>query len=225
MSIAASFFNLFDKTTHFFQTTYDAFDVNEHAQDAKMSTLHIVCNDTECHSFNNYIVKGIKDITETRSTLLKDSDCDGVTFISKNGHNGLIFAELKSRFSTTHITKAFSQMTFSFLKMHAMLSMCQGYSIDTISLHFIAACKCFENQDQEDGVNNYLEKAKNSNPDTFESKFLRDLLTKHTIIIKLEELAELWHLPLSQSLTAKELKLSLQLTQNYNDTTSEYIDM
>ena len=226
MSIISSFGQLYDKTLNPAFANYSisngAFEVNEHDPRASTTLLRVEQTGTKFASFNYMLVKGMGDVTEKRSSLLEDHDCDGVAITLNQGHDGLIFSELKSKFSTQKIYEAFRQMTHSFLKMHAMLSLCQDYSLDTVSLHFIAACQCFEDKDQEDGIYNRLSKEEQSDETTFVSKFLRRLIEQHDVRAKFGELSAVWNLPLNQSLSEKEITLSLQVTRNFGDSTLVY---
>ena len=47
------------------------------------------------------------DITERRSSHFENHDCDGVTFKTYQGQDGLVFSELKSKFSTQKVYEAF----------------------------------------------------------------------------------------------------------------------
>ncbi len=226
MSVNTSFLELYDKTAQIGFTDYrssvDSFDVTEHDAGVSMSQLRVMQTGAEFSSFNFQLVKGMKDITETRSSFLLDSDCDGIAFVNNNGQEGLVFAELKSRFSTKHLKKAFQQMMFSLLKIHSMLSLCQDYSINSLSIHFIAACQCFENNDQEDCVYNFLSKAEKEVCKNFEGLFMRKLIEQKNVVIKLGDLTRLWNLPLNSSLTGKTITLSLQFTQKYGDNSTIY---
>lgn len=226
MSIESSFLSLYDKVgqTGFAEYTVStgSFEVDEHESEATLAQLQVNCQGVVFSSFNNQLVKGMKGLTETRSTHLLDSDCDGIAFMRNEEKEGIVLVELKSRFSTQHLKKAFCQMTHSFLKMHVMLSLCREYALDSLSLHFIAACKCFENIEQEDGVYNYLSKVEKDDSTTFEGNFLRNLIKKHDIVTTLGEMTSLWGIPLSSSLANKSITLSLQLTQNYSDDKTVY---
>ena len=226
MNIISSFGELYDKTIDpafaNFTTSYDAFEVKEHDPQASTTQLRVELTGAVFASFNYMLVKGMDDITEKRSCQFKDYDCDGVTFMSNQGHNGLIFSELKSKFSTQKLYQAYLQMTHSFLKMHAMLSLCKDYSLEDMSLHFIAACQCFEDKNQEDGIYNRLSKEEQTDKATFVSKFLRRLIEQHDVTAKFEEVTATWNLPLNQTLADKEITLSLQVTQNFGDRSLVY---
>ena len=168
------------------------------------------------------LVKGMGDITEKRSSQFEDHDCDGITIKSYQGQDGLVFSELKSKFSTQKVYEAYQQMTHSFLKMHAMLSLCKDYTLEDVSLHFIAACQCFEDKDQEDGIYERLNKEEQLGKHTFAGKFLRRLIEQHELTVKFGEVASVWSLPLNKSLADKEIKLTLQVTQNYGDNSLVY---
>ncbi len=229
MSLETCFINLFDKVSDINfanrQLCRDAFTVKEHnagSSKAPLKSLQVKQKGTLFTCFNNNLVQGMKDISCTRSGFLKDSDCDGIIFITNCTKDGLIFVELKSRFSTQHIEKAIEQIIFSFLKMHAMLSMCKEYSPDTVYLHFIVACQCFEDKIQEDQVYDYLNKAEELEDMTIEGTILRKLIENNTIQIKLREITDLWRIPLNTSLRDKDITLSLKLTNSYGDSITEY---
>lgn len=229
MSIIVSFGELFDKTLNPILANYTAssntFEVIEHDPNPKISTrrLRVEQNGASFASFNHMLVKGMGDITEIRSSRLENHDCDGIAIKTFHGQDGLVFSELKSRFSTQKIYEAFQQMTHSFLKMHAMLSLCKDYKLDDISLHFIAACQCFENKDQEDGIYNRLSKEEQESKHTFAGKFLRRLIQMHEMTVKFGEVATVWNLPLNQTLADKEIRLTLLVTQNYGDSSLVYV--
>lgn len=113
-------------------------------------------------------------------------------------------------------------MTHSFLKMHAMLSLCKDYKVEDVSLHFIAACQCFEDKDQEDGIYNRLSKEEQVDSTTFVSKFLRRLIEQHDLKVKFGDVTAVWSLPINQVLADKEITLSLQVTQNFGDKSLVY---
>lgn len=228
MSIISSFGDLYDRTlnptfANYIETT-DVFEVNEHDHNPKVLTrlLSVEHSGAQFASFNYMLVKGMGDITEKRSSLFEDRDCDGVAFMLNQERDGLIFSELKSTLSTQSLFKAYRQMTHSFLKMHAMLSLCKDYALDDLSVHFIAACQCFEDKDQEDGIYNRLSKEEQIDKTTFVSKFVRRLIEQHDVTVKFGEVSSVWDLPLSQNLADKLITLSLQVTQNFGDTSLVY---
>ncbi len=225
MSICVSFQKLFDKATDpAFAgklSSLDFFEVEEHSADSSpvpMTLLRVEKKDASFTSFSNSLVKGMKDITVTRSSHLLDCDCDGIAFEleSDSVSEGIILAELKSRFCSQHLIKAYKQVVFSFLKMHAMLSICKDYSSDALAVHFIAACQCFENEEQEDTVYTFLSKAEKLS-DSFEGVFLRKLIEARSIKIKIGDVLNLWNIPVSDSLMNKEVTMTLQLTKSYGD--------
>lgn len=229
MSFKASFAQLFDRASlpeyAEKEIRVGSFEVKEHKADSSpvpMTLLRVEHKDAEFTSFNHCLVEGMKDLTETRTSFIRDLDCDGVAFVKFDTQEGLIFAELKSRFSTGNVEGAFGQMFTSFLKMHAMLSLCKDYSIDKISVHFIAACQCFQDDNQVVGVYNRLNKVENAAKNSFEGSFLRKLFEEHEIVVKFGDITSSWNLPLNESLTDKSVTLSLQMTQKYGDRSTVY---
>lgn len=168
--------------------------------------------------FDHDLVKGVKDTTTKMSSNLEDKDCDGIAFLndhSKQEH--LVFAELKSSFDIQKITGAFHQITMSFIKMHAWLSLCKDYDLNRIKVHFITACKCCKDKDQEDNVRLRISQAQQLGNDTFETRFLKPLLDKNNIKVKLSSFGDIQKLPFHDCICEKEVCMYLQLTENPSD--------
>lgn len=226
MSVNISFAVLFDKIQSLASAsrnvTTNSFDVLEREIGASVKHLHVEHVGAEYDSYNYMAVKGMKDITETRSCSLFDSDCDGIAFEMQGGKDALFMVELKSRFCTQNLNNALKQMTFSFLKMHSMLSLCEDYDVDNVSLHFIAACQCFENENQKIGVYNLISKAESISAHSLEGLFLRKLIEHRDMDVRFGDIASLWHLPLHDKLMNKDMVLSLQMTTQFGDSSLVY---
>lgn len=191
--------------------------VIEHGKDATMT--HLEVNATgDFLGFNHDLVKGVKDTTTKMSSKLDDKDCDGIAFLNDNSkQEHLVFAELKSNFDVQKITGAFHQITMSFIKMHAWLSLCRGYNLDNIKVHFITACKCCKDKDQEDNVRLRISQAQQLGKDTFETKFLKPLMDRNNIKVKLSSFDDIQKLPFHDCICEKEICMYLQLTKNPSD--------
>ena len=195
--------------------------VMEHQPSATMNQLEVNANGT-FWGFNHGIVKSVKDITTRMSSKLEDNDCDGVAFLlddvnddAKQEH--LVFVELKSNFDIGKIKGAFHQITMSFIKMHAWLSLCKGYDIDQLKVHFITACKCYKDEYQEANVMLRISQAQELEEETFETKFLKPLLDEQNIKVKLSSFDDIKKLPFHDSICNKEIAMYLQLTAQYSD--------
>lgn len=108
-------------------------------------------------SFNECIFKNMPNVTTDFSTQMNNFECDGFSFVSKNGEERLCFVELKSTFATQHIGKAIAQMTSSFFKFYSLASPIDVALFDK-KIHFIVACQFFKNSDQRDWAANYADK-------------------------------------------------------------------
>ena len=219
--LSESFMKMFDKADHLAGTgkNKNIWEVKEHQPSATMNQLEVNANGT-FWGFNHEVVKNVKDITTRMSSKLKDKDCDGVAFLlddvnddAKQEH--LVFVELKSSFDIIRIKGAFHQITMSFIKMHAWLSLCKGYDIDQLKVHFITACKCYKNEDQEANVMLRISQAKELEEETFEIKFLKPLLDEKNIKVKLSSFDDIKELPFHDSICNKEIAMYLQLTAQY----------
>lgn len=175
MSLSNTFTTIFDKAINNGHAhEYDnKWVVEEHGQSATMTHLEVTA-DGKFLGFDQSLVKGVKDTTSKMSSKLDDKDCDGIAFLNDNSKKEhLVFAELKSGFDVQRITGAFHQITMSFIKMHAWLSLCKDYNLSEIKVHFITACKCCKDKNQEDSVRLRISQAQQLGKDTFETKFLK----------------------------------------------------
>ena len=101
--------------------------------------------------------------------------------------------------------------------MHAWLSLCKDYDLDKIKVHFITACKCYKDKDQEDNVRLRISEAQQLEKETFETKFLKPLLDKNNIKVKLSSFGDIQKLPFHDCISEKEVCMYLQLTENPSD--------
>lgn len=144
MSLSNTFTTIFDKAINngHAQEYNNKWIVDEHEQNATMTHLEVIA-DGKFLGFDQNLVKGVKDTTTKMSSKLEDKDCDGIAFFNDNSKKEhLVFAELKSSFDVGRIAGAFRQITMSFIKMHAWLSLCKDYNLSEIQVQFITACKC-----------------------------------------------------------------------------------
>lgn len=219
MTLSNTFTTIFDKAisnghAHEFDNKWV---VVEHGKDATMTHLEVNAHG-KFLGFDQDLVKGVKDTTCKMSSNLDDKDCDGIAFLNDNSKKEhLVFAELKSGFDVQKITGAFHQITMSFVKMHAWLSLCKDYDLGKTKIHFITACKCCKDKDQEDNVRLRISQAQQLGRDTFETKFLKPLLDKKNINVKLSTFGDIQQLPFHDSICDKEITMYLQLTEEPTD--------
>lgn len=219
MRLSNSFTTVFEKSQKVGNSreSDDKWVITEHDKGANMTRLEVYA-DGKFLGFTNDLVKGVTDTTTKMSSKLEDKDCDGIAFLNDNSeHEHLIFAELKSKFSTERLQGAYHQIIMSFIKMHAWLSLCKGYNLNELNIHFIAACKCFENEDQKDSVMQRISKAQLIEEPSFEKNFLKQLLKNHYIKVKLSNFEDIKKLPFHEHICDKEVIMYLQLTDNYSD--------
>lgn len=201
--------------------TNNNWEIIENSNTAGVKHLLIHQNDSCFISYTDKLFKGMSAFTE-RSSFLVNSDCDGFAYVYKDNSNKeqLLFADLKSRFSIQKIKEAYKQMIYSFLKLFVMQSICNGYSIDNQEIEMVVACKCFEDQEQEDSVNNIILKGKQID-DNFLG-LLYKLINNQHAIIKLNDFPPIKDIPLNESIKNKEIKITLVLTNSFNDDTVTY---
>lgn len=219
MSLSNTFTTIFDKAINngHAQEYNNKWIVDEHEQNATMTHLEVIA-DGKFLGFDQNLVKGVKDTTTKMSSKLEDKDCDGIAFFNDNSKKEhIVFAELKSSFDVGRIAGAFRQITMSFIKMHAWLSLCKDYNLSEIQVHFITACKCCKDNNQEDSVRLRISQAQQLGKNTFETKFLKPLLDNHNIKVKLSSFGDIKKLPFHDCISEKEVNMYLQLTANFQD--------
>lgn len=215
MALSDSFIEIFDKSIERgnAQKFNNGWVVEEHEGDATMTQLNINAQGRFL-GFNHDLVKGVKDNTTKMSSILEDKDCDGIAFLTDNSQQEhLIFAELKSNFDINKIACAFHQITMSFIKMHAWLSLCKHYNLENLKIHFIVACKCYKNEEQEENIMHRISETQQLERKCFESKFLSPLLKKHNIKVKLSSFKDIEKRPFHDNINNKEITMYLQLTE------------
>lgn len=219
MELCESFTSIYDKAKSVgnAQRFINKWVIDEHETDASMTHLEVIGNGVFL-GFDHDLVKGVKDSTIRLSSYLQDKDCDGIAFLTDaNQQEHLVFAELKSNFDAQKIAKAFHQIIMSFIKMHTWLSLCKYYDLKNLKVHFIAACKCFKDNDQETGILHRISELQQIGEDSFETKFLKPLLKGHKIQVRLSSFRDIQNLPIHDNIYNKEITMYLQLTKDYND--------
>lgn len=108
----------------------------------------------------------------------------------------------------------------SFIKIHMRLSICKNYNLDKIKVHFITACKCYKDENQESSVKLRIYEAQQLEEATFETKFLKPLLDNNNIKVKLSSFDAIQKLPFHDCICEKEVNMYLQLTREYSDSST-----
>lgn len=214
---------LFDKRAHEMQLHHDVWIVSE--KDAGAFFRRLTIRNTGCvfHEVCNPFYKGIKNTTEDRSTLLWDSDCDGVCEISITGKMHYVFVDLKSNFDIQKIHNAFLQDLHTFLKLHTMLSLCEGYDLNNSVIDLVVACKTFKNKAQEDKILDILLEKTALPEDSFEKIFLNDLINgENPKTCSLCDFKTIKDLPFHPDIKHTKVRVHLVLSENYADDSSVY---
>lgn len=215
-----SFQQIFDRISY--KETIDKWEIVEPNSDATVKRLIINQCDSTFVAYTDTLFQGMSTLTSCRSTHLKDSDCDAFAYVFNDRFKKeqLLFTDLKSRFNIRKIKQAYSQMMFSLLKLIAMQSLCEGHSLDNQDIEMIVACKCFENLEQESLVKDEIIKGQEINDKFY--NLLYTLINKNHAFITLNEFTPFKTIPLDEQIKNKEVKLTLIMTNQYNDDTVLY---
>lgn len=231
-TIDDSFSIFFDKTktdcTYGYCCNEDnKWTISETKKDAKLKQLTIQKEDTLFIGFNQAITKSM-NICE-RSSNFKDKECDGFSFLKEKGNIvGLLFVELKSQYAGSKIEMSIKQMLFSFFKIHSMLSLCEGYSLDALDIYFCSATQCAKNEDENAKFLNFInDRIKNKNDVSkvfyYETgKLFRELMVRGKAKRKVKSLLSTLkiNLPIHQDIAEKDLTIHLSTTSSYGNSSS-----
>ena len=185
---------IFNRMTACFRCYHQSWEVVETAAGAQFRKLEIRSAGTDFHEIGNAFYKGIKNTTQDRSTHLKDLDCDGVS----------------------------EQDIHTFLKLHALFSLCEGYSLHGMVIDLIVACKTFKDTDQEARVLDFISMKCMEEEDSFEKKFLNNLLHDGPVKTCMDDLKTIRSLPFHPSIKGVDVRLHLFTTMRYTDTEGIY---
>lgn len=217
-SLSDNFTLLYNKVKGYgFAETIDSWSVLEKDKGSKMDTL-IVISKGVFKSYDHRIFKNVERTTSQMSSYLKDYDCDGFSFLSNNGSEHIIFVELKSRFDTKDIERAFHQIVFSFIKLHTWMSLCRGYKLSDLPMHLVVACKNFEDANHKAGVINTISTQRLAGKKTITASLLNKLINRKHIKVKLSEIDTFSHGIFPDEICNKEVDMYLQLTNSSSAT-------
>ena len=192
-------------------------DINEFNSSAKMKQLRIFFSKCDYLCFDEKVVKGMGSMFSGRTSNLEDDDCDGIGIFQNGDWVRMYFVDLKSGFDIDKIQHGFVQSLNSFFKMHAMMSLCEGYHISGTKLEFIVACKCFQDNEKETKTCDWMLRKRTADPESFAAKVAYPLYRNGSMNIKIKDFPEVAILPFSNEIRDCVVKLTLVRTANYLD--------
>lgn len=104
---------------------------------------------TDFHLLEQSFYKNQHDITDGKSKILKDKDCDGIIFYESHEKQHLLGVELKSGFSGQEIRGGYAQIFFTFLKLYTFLSVCDDFDFSKYDITAYLACQPIKNKADE----------------------------------------------------------------------------
>lgn len=188
MLIIDSIHSIFDKKQSSCFCSNNIWEINEPSKTAIIKKVIFKKDDTSFGVINNDFYKSIDQITTTRSSVLKDKDCDGISFIDGGDKTHILLVDLKSCFSGSDISTAFEQDFFSFLKIHMMLSMCSGYILKSLNVSFYVACPKCKNTDEEDQIKDNILMSEEAGENNFTNKCMYSYFFKKKCLCKLKDI-------------------------------------
>ncbi|MBR2607147.1 MAG: hypothetical protein IKC70_04380 [Bacteroidaceae bacterium] len=224
MKLADSFLQIFDKTKAFVSADSSSthWIITEKNSDAGIKRLFVDMNKAEYIAFDDMLCRSMPNITTQRSSIIEDSECDGIAMAEKDGRLLFIFCDLKPTFDTCKIIKAFKQDLLSFLKIKMLLSICNGFNFDDCDIDFIVACKCFATDEKRTEFISRLQMKQIAKVDAFTSRILFPLLENGEKCVKLGDFPQIAGLDINPCIKNKKVKLRLLMSSNYTDDFVKY---
>jgi hypothetical protein len=224
MKITESFPSIFDRVPKVPCSVgnLNLWTVNERNASCKIKQLRVsfTANDFLC--LDEVATKQMQDVTTSRSSFFVDDECDGIGIFQTEAGITMVFVDLKSNFDTNKIQHGFAQSLASLIKMHSMLSLCDGYNLADTSLEFVVACCCFPDEDKETKVLDWMLRQRTSDPGSFVAQVAYPLYDKGSIQVKIGDFPQLSTLPLNGDLYNKNVKLTLVRSAQYTDNYVDY---
>lgn len=223
MILVSNFFcQLFDKTksaSYSYQRGNGLWTIHEKDESAKLTDLDVVRNSAEFIGFNQKLTKSMPSLTIERSTKFKDKECDGIAFVKTDNREDILFVELKSKYDTSPVSCAIEQICFSFLKMHSMLSLCNGYSLDNLDVFFCVATRCAKNDNEKAKTKFFISQALMRVGQEDFGIFFQKLFMEGQVSVMMNNLLKIMgiDLPLHEAIKNKKVTLFLVTSQNSND--------
>ena len=193
---------IFNRMTACFRCYHQSWEVVETAAGAQFRKLEIRSAGTDFHEIGNAFYKGL--------------------FVDAEGRKHMVLVDLKSNFDIQKICGAYEQDIHTFLKLHALFSLCEGYSLHGMVIDLIVACKTFKDTDQEARVLDFISMKCMEEEDSFEKKFLNNLLHDGPVKTCMDDLKTIRSLPFHPSIKGVDVRLHLFTTMRYTDTEGIY---
>lgn len=226
MRIIDSLKKVYDKSySQFITPCKDCCEIIEIDKNATFHKLEVYDNGASLSMCHTKLIEGQKIITEDMSSILKDSNCDGVVLLYSpldGGKEHLIFAELKSTYACDKLKKAFTQLIHSLLKYHRLLSLLAGYVLSNITIDFVLACHA-PNREQDADYSLDIVAEQECRLGKGKVSFIADLLpklevsTSKTISFSLNELSSVSEYPFNLDIMNKTIKMHLITSQTPTD--------
>lgn len=224
MRLIDSLEKVYDKSYSKFITQHkDCCEILESDKNATFCKLSVVNKGTVLSVCDSKMIQGQQNITENISSILKDSNCDGVVFLHKDGdeernEEHLVFAELKSTYACDKLQKAFEQLIHSLLKYHRLLSLLEGYTLSSLTIDFVMACHA-PSREQEAECSLDVVAAQELSPSNKDLSFASDLLptleaaATKKVTFSLNELSAMAEYPFNLDIMSKMINLHLITSQ------------
>lgn len=213
MDLHESLLKIYDKRSFCFSEHMDRCEIEEHDKCASFHHLYIQNAGAQLRKFDTNYVKDFKNSTENISSVLKDSNCDGVVFIKgKDEKLHFVFTELKSKQTADNLKKAFKQVIFTFIKYHQLLSICSDYDISNITIDFVLSCHAADNNEYaETYLDVQSEQILIADAPTkqFVADMLPVLMNNKSYSFKLKDVDILNSYPFNQYIIEKSIKMHL----------------
>ena len=214
MNVIESFTQIFDKIK--VSSFDDVWTVTESKEKASFKRINIKNKGNKFCAISNETYGQWKLLFQSRSTFLKDLDCDGVACCSIKDEIYFILVELKSTLSSSKITSAVKQIVFTYLKLFMLFSLCEGFD-SHIKLIGVIGCKPPKDEQQFSFLKENLMLMTNGVELQPDVKCLLKLYFNDVTTLKLGDISFLSNVNLNNTIRDKEISLYLKVGDKYED--------
>lgn len=219
MVVTESFNRIFQKFP--LRPIVSDWDIIESDSQSTFTGLRIQYPGCSFHVVSQAVYKDMPCLTTKLSSFLQDCDCDGIAFTEKEGKMWVVLAELKSTLDSTDILKAYKQIVFSYLKIHSLLSLCDGFSAFTEwNLLGIIACRPPKDNYQKTQLDLLYLNMSESNSAKPDVRCMLRLYKERKLKTSFGNIPFLKRFPLDENLKGMSFTLCLHTAAQYADSTS-----
>lgn len=219
MKLHNSIETIFDKSDNpFINNTWTIY---EHEVGASFRTVTIRDIEPKSYSIDSDLYRNkFKKVFEN-SSKLNDNDCDGCAIIYHNEKKYILLVEMKSKFDTNKISKAYKQALTTLLKNHMLFSLCDGYDVTEYDINILIACLQPDNNQKDWLSHQYMQMQNSQTYVQQDCCFATRLYFEKKIDTKMKDITFFQMYPFAAPISDLNIHITMKNPSTVNDTALE----